>query len=62
MGRFGVWEIIIIVILVAVIFGGRRLPELGRHLGKALANFRSSIKEDDKKTPPEDDNKPNTDA
>ncbi|MDR1871339.1 MAG: twin-arginine translocase TatA/TatE family subunit [Deltaproteobacteria bacterium] len=55
MGRLGTWEIIIIVILVAVIFGGRRLPDLGRYLGKGLANFRSSFKEDDRKNPPEDD-------
>ncbi|MDR1080512.1 MAG: twin-arginine translocase TatA/TatE family subunit [Deltaproteobacteria bacterium] len=45
MGRFSVWEIVVIVILVIVIFGGRRLPELGRGLGKGLANFRNSLKE-----------------
>ncbi|MDR1039108.1 MAG: twin-arginine translocase TatA/TatE family subunit [Deltaproteobacteria bacterium] len=45
MGRFSLWEIVVIVILVVVIFGGRRLPELGRGLGKGLANFRSSLKE-----------------
>jgi sec-independent protein translocase protein TatA len=61
MGRLGAWEIVIIVILVAVIFGGRRLPELGRFLGKGLANFRSAVKEDDKKTPPEEE-KPKNDA
>jgi sec-independent protein translocase protein TatA len=54
MGRLGAWEIFIIVILVAVIFGGRRLPDLGRYLGKSLSNFRSAVKEEDKKTPPED--------
>jgi sec-independent protein translocase protein TatA len=61
MGRLGTWEIVIIVILIAVIFGGRRLPELGRYLGKGLSNFRAAVKEDDKKTPPEDD-KPKPDA
>ncbi|MDR2611862.1 MAG: twin-arginine translocase TatA/TatE family subunit [Deltaproteobacteria bacterium] len=45
MGKFSIWEIVVIVILVVVIFGGRRLPELGRGLGKGLANFRSSLKE-----------------
>jgi sec-independent protein translocase protein TatA len=45
MGRFSVWEIVVIVILVVLIFGGRRLPELGRGLGKGLANFRNSLKE-----------------
>jgi sec-independent protein translocase protein TatA len=56
-------EIIIILILVAVVFGGRRLPDLGRYLGKGLSNFRSALKEEpDKKNPPEDsnENKPQT--
>jgi sec-independent protein translocase protein TatA len=46
MGRFSIWEILVILILVAIIFGGKRLPELGRGLGKGLANFRGALKED----------------
>ncbi len=45
MGNIGAWELIIIVILVIVIFGGKRLPELGRGLGKGLANFRQAVKD-----------------
>ena len=51
MGRIGIWEIVIIVILVAVVFGGRRLPELGRGLGQGLANFRRAMRDMDR---PED--------
>lgn len=47
MGNLGVWELIIIVVLVLVIFGGRKLPELGRGLGKGLANFRQAVREPD---------------
>ena len=47
MGRFGIWELIIIVVLVAVIFGGRRLPELGKALGQGLANFRQAMRDPD---------------
>jgi twin arginine-targeting protein translocase, TatA/E family len=47
MGNIGVWELIIIAILVVVIFGGKRLPELGRGLGKGLANFRQAVREPD---------------
>ncbi|MDR2422692.1 MAG: twin-arginine translocase TatA/TatE family subunit [Deltaproteobacteria bacterium] len=61
MGRLGTWEIIIIVILVAIIFGGRRLPDLGRYIGKGLANFRSAVKEDDNKSPPPEEDRPNGD-
>ena len=46
MGRFSAWEIVVIVILVLLIFGGRRLPELGRALGKGIANFRGSVSGD----------------
>jgi len=45
MGRIGIWELVIIVILVAVIFGGRRLPELGKGLGQGLANFRRAMRD-----------------
>ena len=42
--RPGTWEIVIIVILVVIIFGGRKLPELGRSLGKGITNFRNALK------------------
>jgi|TergutMp193P3_1026864.scaffolds.fasta_scaffold46665_2 sec-independent protein translocase protein TatA len=45
--RPGLWNIVIIVILVAVIFGGRRLPELGKGLGQGLANFRRAMRDTD---------------
>jgi sec-independent protein translocase protein TatA len=48
MGRIGTWELVIIVILVAVIFGGRRLPELGKGLGQGLAKFRRAMREMDR--------------
>jgi sec-independent protein translocase protein TatA len=47
MGRLGIWELIIIVILVVVIFGGRKLPELGKGLGQGLANFRRAMRDTD---------------
>ena len=36
MGALGGWEIILIVIAVLVIFGPKRLPEMGSSLGKAI--------------------------
>ena len=47
MGRIGIWELVIIVILVVVIFGGRKLPELGKGLGQGLANFRQAMRDTD---------------
>lgn len=60
MGSIGVWELLLILIIVLVVFGGRKMPELGRSLGLSLANFRKSVKgegEDDKPAPkPEAEN------
>lgn len=40
MGNIGAWELIIIVVLLLVIFGGKWLAALGRGLGQAVAGFR----------------------
>ena len=40
MGNIGVPELIVIFIIALLVFGPRKLPELGRTLGKALAEFR----------------------
>lgn len=45
MGAPGVWEVIIILVVVLVIFGPKRLPEMGRSLGKAIREFKSAGKE-----------------
>ena len=45
MGRIGIWELAIIVILFIVIFGARRLPELGKGLGQGLASFRQAMRD-----------------
>lgn len=40
MGPLGFTEILIILVLALLLFGPRRLPELGRAIGKGLAEFR----------------------
>jgi sec-independent protein translocase protein TatA len=44
----GMQELIIIMIIVIVLFGATRLPQLGSGIGKAISNFRQGIKEADK--------------
>jgi len=44
-GSLGVPEMIFIFVLALLIFGPRKLPELGRNLGKALAEFRRASSE-----------------
>jgi sec-independent protein translocase protein TatA len=46
-------EIILILVIVILIFGTSRIPELGRGLGEGIRNFRKSVKggDDDEKKP-----------
>lgn len=45
MGPIGVTELIIIFVLALLIFGPRKLPELGRQIGKAMSEFRRASSE-----------------
>lgn len=42
-GNIGPLEIVIVLIIALVVFGPKRLPELGRSLGKGIREFRGSI-------------------
>lgn len=48
LATFGVWELVLILLIVVVIFGAGKLPQLGESLGKAVRNFRQSFKGDEK--------------
>ena len=43
--RIGVPELLIILLIVILIFGGSRLPELGRGIGKAIRNFKDETQD-----------------
>jgi len=45
MGNLGMQEIIIVFILALIIFGPRKLPELGKTIGKGLAEFKKASNE-----------------
>ncbi|MEW6428348.1 MAG: twin-arginine translocase TatA/TatE family subunit [Thermodesulfobacteriota bacterium] len=45
----GMPELIIILVIVVVIFGAGKLPELGAGLGKGIKNFKKASKEEDDK-------------
>lgn len=42
-GPLGPQELILIFLIVIVIFGARRLPELGKSLGEGIKNFKKSV-------------------
>ena len=43
----GGWEILIIALVILLIFGGAKIPELMKGLGKGIKNFKEGIKEGD---------------
>lgn len=49
--RLGPWELILILAIVLVIFGGKKIPEIARGLGEGIRNLKDSMKSESK---PED--------
>ena len=51
MSRIGIWEILVIFLVVIILFGPKKLPEIGRALGDAIREFKKSfnLKDDNSK-------------
>lgn len=45
--NFGFWEILIIALVIILIFGGKRIPDLMRGIGKGISNFKKGVKGED---------------
>jgi len=45
MGRFGIWEVVIILGVVLLLFGAKKLPEIARSMGNAIKEFKKAGKE-----------------
>lgn len=43
-GRIGIPELVIILVIILVLFGASRLPEIGRGIGKGIRNFKDATK------------------
>lgn len=53
----GTTELIIILVLVMIIFGAGKLPQVGAALGKGLRNFKDGVKEADEEKSEQDPDK-----
>jgi sec-independent protein translocase protein TatA len=44
-GSVGIWEVVLILAVLLLVFGAKRLPEIGSALGRGIREFKGSIKE-----------------
>lgn len=54
LGLVGPWQIVLIVAIVLLMFGGKKIPELMKGLGSGIKEFKDATKEDDKSTSKKD--------
>ncbi len=54
-GGIGIWQLLIILAIVVLLFGTKRLSSIGTDLGKAIKGFKKSVKDDDGETSTESD-------
>ncbi len=43
----GIWELILILLIVLFFFGAKRIPVIGRGIGAGIRNFKSALRDDD---------------
>ena len=46
-GNFGVWQVVLILLVVLILFGVGKLPEVGRGMGRAIREFRTNVTTDE---------------
>jgi sec-independent protein translocase protein TatA len=54
MGGISIWQLLIILAIVIMLFGTKRLRTMGSDLGSAVKGFRKSMSDDGEGTPPTD--------
>lgn len=54
-GGISIWQLLIILVIIVLLFGTKRLRNIGTDLGSAIRGFRSSIKDGEAETPADTD-------
>ena len=57
LGVPGVWQIVLLVIVVLLLFGGRKIPELMKGIGQGMKEFKNATSTDDEKDDKEENEK-----
>jgi sec-independent protein translocase protein TatA len=57
MGNFGVGEWLIILLVILVLFGAKKIPDLAKGIGKGIKDFKKEMKDDDEDKPSDKDKK-----
>ena len=57
LGMVGPWQIILLVVAIVFLFGGRKIPELMRGIGQGMKEFKKATKDDDGIEVEDDDDK-----
>ena len=57
MGNFGVGEWLIILLVILVLFGAKKIPDLAKGIGKGIKDFKNAIKDEDDEKPSDKDKK-----
>ena len=55
--RLGVWEIVLILVVVLALFGGNKLAGVGKALGQSIRDFKKELKTDENKEENKDEKK-----
>lgn len=55
LGVTGPWQIALVVIVVLLLFGGKKIPELMKGLGGGVKEFKNAMKEEDQKLSKKDE-------
>ena len=58
MGSFSIWHWLIVLVVVVLIFGTKKLANIGSDLGKAVRGFKDGLKTEEDKTQPRTDTPP----
>ncbi|HVO11075.1 MAG TPA: twin-arginine translocase TatA/TatE family subunit [Vicinamibacteria bacterium] len=62
MGSLGMPELLLIALVFIIIFGGGKLPQLGRGLGEGIRNFREAMREGERGSDERKDREPTAEA